>query len=634
MTPVQMAEIIASGAGANVARDGFESEDLKRFSTLAAKMSIAFDELEPKEAGKSVAAWTAALGLDLERLEKMAGAINHFSDNSAANTGALTKLMTRQGAVIKAAGFNEIQATALGAAVLAANGNQAEMGATAAKNFALNMTLGDASSGEQKLAYKRLGFDPASISKQMNTDAVGTVHKVFERINQQPEHNRPAIVKQLFGKESIGGIMPLINNIDELRRVMSIANDKAAIAGSLDREFDKQRNTYSFGKTQLQSGFDAFTIAVGDELMPSATIIVNGLADMLKGGASFIKENKELAGAIIRASAAAAVIGTGVAVLRAGSFAMQTVFLKRNIAETKMGASLSATSRLSQWATTRLAAFAASIRATGAAATAGGVGGGYGGAGVDVDLDGDDKKSSRRRSRRPRKGFKGIWDRAKNSGGKVVKRLPVVGLAAGAGTLAYAAADENTSGRDMAEMAGSLGGAAAGAAIGSIIPGIGTIVGAIVGGIAGEGLGRLAGGSLFDWFTDEDDKKEPGEAKKQVAEAKAAAAKTETKIREVNVDLLNSKLGIENQIAHQLSRSNAAGIKPHSQLEIAKTTEYKLEFSPVITIHGDADKSVIDSALQRSEERVTEQIMQLGRKPRLKDQVATNFSDGHLVGFD
>lgn len=91
-------------------------------------------------------------------------------------------------------------------------------------------------------------------------------------------------------------------------------------------------------------------------------------------------------------------------------------------------------------------------------------------------------------------GAKSAWEGVKALGGGLIKRLPLIGLAVGAGQIMTAEDKIEAAGKVGAEALGGWGGAAAGAAIGSVVPGIGTAIGGIVGGIAGA----FGGGALFD----------------------------------------------------------------------------------------------------------------------------------------
>lgn len=92
------------------------------------------------------------------------------------------------------------------------------------------------------------------------------------------------------------------------------------------------------------------------------------------------------------------------------------------------------------------------------------------------------------------KGIKSAWEGVKSVGGGLTKRLPIIGLAVGAGEILQSDNKLETAARLGTETLGGWGGAAAGAAIGSVVPGLGTAIGGIVGGIAGA----LGGGALFD----------------------------------------------------------------------------------------------------------------------------------------
>ncbi|WP_412767382.1 hypothetical protein [Brevibacillus laterosporus] len=124
----------------------------------------------------------------------------------------------------------------------------------------------------------------------------------------------------------------------------------------------------------------------------------------------------------------------------------------------------------------------------------------------------------------------GMWDKAKNFGGKAVggiksvggsiaRKVPYIGTAAGVGMiLASEDSDKVTSlARMGAEigggaLGGAVGGAVTGAIVGSVVPGIGTAVGAAIGGagaLIGSAIGAWGGGELFDkakewWFGKEE----------------------------------------------------------------------------------------------------------------------------------
>ncbi|MED1786143.1 hypothetical protein P4V47_01220 [Brevibacillus laterosporus] len=126
----------------------------------------------------------------------------------------------------------------------------------------------------------------------------------------------------------------------------------------------------------------------------------------------------------------------------------------------------------------------------------------------------------------------GMWDKAKNFGGKAVggiksvggsiaKKLPYIGTAAGVGLILASDDSDQDKVTSLARMGaeigggalgGAVGGAVTGAIVGSVVPGIGTAVGAAIGGagaLIGSAIGAWGGGELFDkakdwWFGKEE----------------------------------------------------------------------------------------------------------------------------------
>ena len=78
-----------------------------------------------------------------------------------------------------AAGFSEIQAASLSAALL--SGGAREVSATALKNITGALTKGDSVTSRQAAAFEKLGFDPAQLSSDMIDNAPDTLIRVFER---------------------------------------------------------------------------------------------------------------------------------------------------------------------------------------------------------------------------------------------------------------------------------------------------------------------------------------------------------------------------------------------------------------------------------------------------------------------
>jgi len=602
LQPGELANIVASGAGSNVARSGHELEDLGRFSTLAAKMANAFDELSPESAGKSVAAWKASMGLDMTRIETLAGAINHLSDNSAANTTAMTQVITDVGAVIMSTGMNEIQTASLSAAILAANGNKAEMGRTAAKNLALNLTLGEAASGVQKQMWQSIGLDAEQIAKDTQQEAVGTMYKVFDAIKKQPEYRQAAVIKTLFGTESIGSVLPLVNNMKELQRVMAAGNDEIALQNSLNNEFNKLLETKNFQEQRLSSSLNGIMSAMGEHLLPIYTDGAEALADVISAGTEWIGNNKEVSGVIIKGVAALAALKAAQVAYRLGAVSLDIVMGKRKLKEMQLGASVGKSASKATMAARSMDMLSRSLERVsrrGAAGLAGGLGG---------DFDSG-------RSRRGKFGrFATMARRSK---------LPIVANVAAAGLIASSVADgDNVAlSENVGSIGGSMAGAAAGAALGSVVPFIGTIAGGIIGAIAGESLGAWLGRSAAEKLTTK-------ESAGDTAATKVVEAQKQHNVRSVS---LNNLTFDEIQSLKGQQSKTLSNIKPLANLQTNSKQEVRIDYSPAIHIAGDADEKKVSQALKASEENLIRRLQSdypslFGHG--LQDHLDTSLSDG------
>lgn len=624
MSAVELANIVASGAGANVARAGREQEDLKSFSQLAAKMAVAFDGLSAEQAGDSVATWMASMQLNLKQSEELAATINHLSDNSAAKTGSITDLITRSGSIMMSAGLDHKQAAALGTAILSANGNNSEVGATAAKNMALTLTQGNAMSGNQKRVISELGLNPMQLAKDMQTDSVKALYSVIESIKSKPEERRNELVSTLFGKESIGAINPLISNSKELKRVMTASNDELAIKVSLENEYAKQQATTNYEMKRVKNTFDSLVAAMGKHLLPVINAGAGALADLMAAGVEFFQESDVLAPIIMKSVAAIALLKAGMVAWKIATTAMEITSLKRKVSEVKLGGATTRTASMAIRAAAAIDRLNASLGRTSASSAAASMGG--------AGYDGGGRKTRR-------KG--GKFASLRRLGGKV----PIAGAAITAGLGAYALSDTLNSdskekGKEIGETVGSIGGsmagAAAGAALGSlIVPVVGTAIGGIVGAIAGEELLSFVGagvGSQFDEAKTPKEREEKRQTKDKLTQYAALSV----------LGGIIPGFGLASNLINGFSDNEAAPKKIDPKRIVngsydgygkkiitasgAAHQSVQSTFSPTIQITGNANKADVDQALIESEKRHREYI-QTSLADRMDASMADSIPD-------
>ncbi|MGL4247141.1 phage tail tape measure protein, partial [Lactiplantibacillus plantarum] len=69
----------------------------------------------------------------------------------------------------------------------------------------------------QVASFDKLGLKAGDLAKAMQDDAGGAILDVLEKLKQLPKAEQAATMTQLFGRESIGAIAPLLTNLDLLK---------------------------------------------------------------------------------------------------------------------------------------------------------------------------------------------------------------------------------------------------------------------------------------------------------------------------------------------------------------------------------------------------------------------------------
>jgi TP901 family phage tail tape measure protein len=294
----------ASGIGAIVAaagQAGIAKDELKAFATNAARMGIAFD-LSGDEAGSTMAAWRAAMDLTQGQTVNLGDAVNYLSNNMNAQAGALAEVLKRQGAVAKSAGLTTVQTASLGAALLS-SGTGPEIAATAMKNLTGALTKGQAATKAQSDAFESLGFDSVSLAERMQTDAKGAIMDVFAALKDAPKAEQSSLVSQLFGEESKGAIMPLLQNIGNLKQAFELTGDATQYAGSMQAEYEQRSKTTANNVQLMRNQIARAGVKLGTVLLPPLNMVMGVLGSAIGVVADFSDKFPMLTTVVIGAAA-------------------------------------------------------------------------------------------------------------------------------------------------------------------------------------------------------------------------------------------------------------------------------------------------------------------------------------------
>ncbi len=297
MAARDIAAIVAAGGQAGIA-----SKDLKQFAADAVRMGIAFDQTA-EESGDMMAKWRTSFRLSQNEVVDLADKINYLSNTGAASAQQIAGIVTRIGPLGEVAGLASGEIAAMGA-TLAGVGIQEEVAATGMKNFMLTLTSGSAATAKQAKLFKALRMDAESVAESMQTDASGTMIRVLDAIAHVDRAKQAAVLSDLFGRESIGAIAPLLTNLELLRQNFDRVAHSANYAGSMQAEYDARSRTTANALQQLKNQTVAVGISVGNVLLPPILEFTKAAAPVLKSIRDIVDENPWLIKGLLGATAA------------------------------------------------------------------------------------------------------------------------------------------------------------------------------------------------------------------------------------------------------------------------------------------------------------------------------------------
>ena len=143
--------------------------------------------------------------------------------------------------------------------------------------------------GEELAANFSQGF-----ADRLQKNAVGTIGEVLERIGDLPKSQQLSVLSDLFGDEA-RGLAPLLSNLDELKRILSLVSEEQEYLGSTSSEAAVRFTTSAAKLKVFNNNMTALKIAVGETLLPlllgilkPLQSIVYGLTAVTNAGKGFI----------------------------------------------------------------------------------------------------------------------------------------------------------------------------------------------------------------------------------------------------------------------------------------------------------------------------------------------------------
>lgn len=312
MSAEGIAQIVAAGGQAGIAKS-----ELLGFAEAASKMGIAFD-ITAEEAGDMMAKWRTAFKMGQGDVVELADKINLLGNTTAASAPLISDVVTRIGPLGEVGGVASGEIAALGATMIG-SGVQSEVAATGIKNLILGLTSGSSATSAQAEAFTKLGLNAQSMADMMQTDAKGAIMKVMHALKGLNKEAQVAALKDLFGKESIGAIAPLLSNLEGLQNNFAKVGDKTAYAGSMQAEYEERSKTTANNMQLLKNRANAIAITVGSALLPSFNSFLEVVGNVAEWLAKWAQANPNLIASLLGvgivlsgAAAATALLTSGI----------------------------------------------------------------------------------------------------------------------------------------------------------------------------------------------------------------------------------------------------------------------------------------------------------------------------------
>lgn len=310
---VDFAALVEGGARMNVANPNDSWADQKRdllaFAATAAKASTAF-ELPADELSESLGKIAQLYKVPTRNIEQLGDALNYLDDNAMSKGGDIIDVLQRMGGVADRLDYRK--AAALGSTFLSL-GTAPEVAASAANAMVRELSIATMQSKSFFAGMDLLKLNPAQIEKEMTQDAMGTIQRVLEKVNNLPKDKRLGAMTLIFGKEFGDDAAKLANNLPELQRQLKLTSGSDA-NGSMQKESDINKDSLSAQWLLVKTGAENTFSSLGETLRAPLMAIMNTAKQVTGSFRRWVEENPKLAGGLLKVMAAlasiAVVLGT------------------------------------------------------------------------------------------------------------------------------------------------------------------------------------------------------------------------------------------------------------------------------------------------------------------------------------
>jgi len=318
---IDYAALVEGGARMGVTNQNDSYEDQKRdllaFATTAAKASTAF-ELPAGDLAEGLGKIAQLYKIPTRNIEQLGDALNYLDDNAMSKGSDIIDVLQRMGGVADRLDYRK--AAALGSTFLSL-GATSETAASAANAMVRELSVATMQGRTFMGGMELLKLDPKAIEKQMTTDAMGTIQRVLEKVNNLPADKRLTAMTMVFGKEFGKDAAKLANNMPELRRQLQLTQGNAA-SGSMQKESDINKDSLSAQWLLVKTGAANTLSSLGDTLRAPLMEIMDAVKRVTGTMRRWVESNPELVGRLMKIAAVVATVTLALGTLAVGMAAV------------------------------------------------------------------------------------------------------------------------------------------------------------------------------------------------------------------------------------------------------------------------------------------------------------------------
>lgn len=309
---------------------GVAKKDVIEFTKVVAEMGTAF-ELPVDQLAQDMGKIANMYKIPIKNIDDLADTINYLDDNAIASGKDIIDFMQRVGGTASMVKITDKNTAALGSTLLTL-GEKAETSATAINAVFSKLGAANTQSKPFREMVEELGLTTGQLGRGMQTDAIGTIFKVMDKIKELPKIAKDGQTSQidavatLFGAEHWDTFSKLMENRAELEKQLRLSTSSDA-SGSMSREFKARMETTEAQWQTFKNRGSELAVNIGSVLLPAVNSIMASVGNVVSVFADWSKEHPKLTKFIVTTVVALGAFKVGLLVARLAIFAIKSPIL-------------------------------------------------------------------------------------------------------------------------------------------------------------------------------------------------------------------------------------------------------------------------------------------------------------------